>query len=105
MVTSFRTKAFQTKANFTIPKAKEPLNYRSRHFGALWLCQDCLLVLLRPERRGAMEMLAVLLVGSTLMTGARIQKDLVLHGRDGKTKSYLERQTPKVSACFCQHLT
>lgn len=85
MVTSFRTEAFQTKANFTIPKAMEPWNFRSRHFGALWLCQDCLLVLLRPKRRGAMEMLAVLLVGSTLMRGTRIQKDLILHGRDGKT--------------------
>lgn len=85
MVTSFRTKPFQTKANFTIPKAMGTWNYRSRHFGALWLYQDCLLVLICPKRRGAMEVLAVLLAGSTLMRGARIQKDLVLHGRDGKT--------------------
>lgn len=30
----------------------EPWNFRSRHFGALWLCQDCLLVLLHAERKG-----------------------------------------------------
>lgn len=33
MVTSFRTEAFQTKANFTIPKAMEPWNFP---FAALW---------------------------------------------------------------------
>lgn len=68
MVTSFRTTHgfLQTKANFTIPKPMEPWNFRSQHFGALWLCRDCSLVLLRPKRTGGMEMHVVLLVGSTL---------------------------------------